>query len=383
MTSTTILAERAVLADHALSPTFWNEYTGLWHNSRAKSPFQSPAILKYFSDMFANAVVAVRLVSKGQLIAAAILKRENGVYSFLSDLKSDTNFFVLHKDCSDEDIKFFFTGLFDIIKRQSWAVMLNRVSAWAEHMPLFEHCGIESNLFFQSMDYSVCPVLKCSTPEEIHNIISRTRTLRNNANNLKSKLNAEFEVLTGDEDLKNWVEEFCSSHILRWKNTSTPSVYRDAGRQLFLLRCLQSWIVDKVLVRFAVKVNSKRIGFHICLIEGDSLIGHSQTFHPAFHKLSPAKVLLLTIAEWMAENKLRVFDFGNGNEKYKYNYVNHELVLKKIFISNKTNFALVAKAKLIRWVKNNYLLYSFYQKGIKRFLNPGGNPKIKIDYAGK
>lgn len=369
MLATETLPVRSVIADYSLSSSFWDEYAELWHNSREKSPFQSPAILKYFSARFAGAVVAVRLVNRQRLMAAAILKKENGIYSFLSDLKSDANFFVLHKDCSDEDIKFFFTGFFDIVRKQAWAVMLNQVSAWAEHMPLFEHCGAESNLFFQAMDYSVCPVLKCSTPEDIHNTISRTRTLRNNANNLKNKLNAEFEILTGDEDLENWVQEFCTCHMLRWEKTSTPSVYRQASRKLFLFRCLQSWISDKVLARFAIKVNGQRIGFHICLVQGDSLIGHSQTFHPEFQKLSPAKVLLLTIAEWMAKNKLRVFDFGNGNEKYKYNYVNHELVLKRIFISSKTNFALVAKAKLIRWVKNNYLLYNLYKKNIKHFFS--------------
>lgn len=383
MTITEAISKNTVVADQTLSSSFWDEYDILWQNSNGRSPFQSPEILKYFSGMYCNNLVAIQLLKNQRLFAAVIFKKENGIYSFLSDLKTDANFFVFHKDCSEEDIEVFFSGLFDIVKAHGWSLMLNCVAGWADYLPAFEQCGLKSNLYFHAIDYSVCPVLEGNTPEEIRNILSRTRSLRNNLNNLKGKLNAEFEVLTGDEDLKNWVQEFCDSHILRWENTSTPSKYRDADRRLFLLKCLEAWIADEILVRFAVKVNNKRIGFHICLVEGHSLVGHSMTFHLDFHKLSPAKVLLLTMAEWMAEKKLTILDFGNGNEKYKYNFANKERLLKRVFISKKTNYSFVAKSKLIGLVRNSSSIYNFYQKNIRRFLNPRQYAKIKIGYSGK
>jgi hypothetical protein len=100
-------------------------------------------------------------------------------------------------------------------------------------MPVFEQCGAKSNLFFQAIDYSVCPVIECIMPEEVRSIMKDSYSIRNVTKKLKSKLNAEFEVLTGDEDLENRVREFCISHIKRWENTSTPSAFRNAGRQVF------------------------------------------------------------------------------------------------------------------------------------------------------
>jgi len=372
---------RDLVVDNTLDSFFWADYADLWHNSKSRSPFQAPGILQFFSQKYTNSVIAVRLLREQSTVGAVLLKKEKNVYSFLSDLKTDANFFVFRNDCSDGDIDYFFGGLLDFIKQQHSAVIFNNVASWAGYFPVFEKCAAKSNLFFQAIDYSVCPVLKCDTPEEIRAIINRSRTLRNSVNKIRHNQKAVFEVLTGDEDLENWVKEFCFCHIQRWEKTPTPSSYRNMERQVFLLKCLQAWSADKVLVRFAIKVNQQRIGFHICLIEQNSLIGHSMTYHPDYQKLSPARVLLLTMAEWMMEKKLRILDFGNGNEKYKYNYINQELVLKRVFISKKANYLFIVKSQLIKLVKNNSRIYSFYQKKIKIYLNRNRDAKIKTSYS--
>jgi len=363
--------------DHKLNTSFWDEYAVLWQNSRDKSPFQAPEILKYFSGKLTDKVVAIRLIDDQKLIAAVLLKKERDIFTFLSDLKTDSNFFVFHNECSADDFQLFFSELMKIIRSHGWAVDFNKVPAWTDYFYIFEQCAVKGNLFYQAMNYSVCPVLRCDTPEEIRNIITRSRTLRNNANNLRGRFNAEFEVLTGDEDLESWVQEFCNSHILRWEKTSTPSVYRNSERQFFLLKCLCAWSADKVLVRFAVKVKQQRIGFHICLIEGNSLIGHSMIYHPDYYKFSPAKVLLVTIAEWMIEKRLNIFNFGNGNETYKYNYSNEEFFLKRVFLSKRTNFSFVTKVKLIKLIKGHSIVYHFYKENIKKYLNQNRDAKIK------
>ena len=352
--------------DQTLSSSFWGEYTVLWTNSRERSPFQAPELLRFFYEKFRNKVVAIRLFESQKLVASVILKKENGIYTFLSDLKSDANFFVFHRDCTDNHVDFFFAALFDLIKKQGWTVEFNRVPAWATYFQTFEQLGTKNNLFFQAINYSVCPVIDCDTPGEVRRRIDKSRTIRNAANRLKNKLNAKFEILTGDEDLSSWVQEFCNCHVKRWTTTSTPSAFRNTDRQAFLLKCLNAWSADKVLVRFAVKVNDQRIGLHICLVEGSSLIGHSLAFHPEFHKLSPAKVLLLNVAEWMSEKGLNILDFGNGNEKYKYSFSNGERVLKRIMISRRTNYSFIAKSKVIKLIRNNPYAYRLYKGIFKR-----------------
>jgi hypothetical protein len=373
--------KRFLVSDQILNPSFWDEYDFLWSNSNERSPFQSPAILKFFSSCFPGNVVGIKLVVDDRLIAAVILRNKNGTYSFLSDLKTDANFFVFHKDCTEDDFKFFFSGFLDIIKKEKWAVQLNNVASWADYMAVLLQCSAKSNLFFQSMDYSVCPVIKKDNPEEIKDLLYRSERVRVKANRLKGKLKAEFEVLTGNDELENWVQEYCNVHILRWRNTSTPSKFRDHDQRLFLLKCLEIWSKEKILVRYAAKVNDERIGFIIGLISGNSVISHALTFHPEHHKASPALALLLNVADFMIEKRLNILDFGYGNEQYKYFFANEELVLKRIFISGKANFSFIAKSKLIRLIKNNPRVYIFFRKNIKKYLYRNNDAKVKTGHT--
>ena len=352
-----------------LNASFWNEYTALWRDSREKSPFQAPEILKYFSEKLGDKVLAIRLVDEGNLLASVVFKKENGIYSFLSDLKTGANFFVFHRDCSDDNVTFFFTRLLDFIKQEGWTVTLNVVAGWAPYFQAFAHHGAKSKLFFQVIDYSVCPIVECDKPEGVWGIVNKSRMIRIAANKLKGKLKAEFEIFTGDEDLECWVREFCACHIRRWSNTSTPSVFRSRNYQSFFLKCLRAWIADNVLARFSVKINQQRVGFQIVLIDKNSLIGHSQAYDPDFCKLSPAKVLLLTISEWMKVKGLSVLDFGDGAESYKYRFTNKERVLKRVMICRRTNYLFVAKSKLIKLIRSNAGIYNFYKRVIKRYLN--------------
>lgn len=381
MTGTEILYKRFLATDRTLSPSFWEDYEVLWNNSSEKSPFQSPGVLKFFSSLHPGAVAAVRLVVDDRLIAAVILRNRKGTYSFLSDLKTDANFFVFHKDCTEDDYKFFFSGFLDIIKKERWVVQLNNIAAWADYIEVLGQCGAGSNLFFQSMDYSVCPVIKKDSPEEIKALLYKSERVRVKANRLKGKLNAEFEVLTGNDDLEGWVQEYCNVHMLRWRNTSTPSIFRDHDRRLFLLKCLGIWSKEKILVRYAAKVNGQRIGFIIGLVSGNSVISHALTYHPEHHKASPALALLLNVADFMIEKRLNVLDFGYGNEQYKYFFANQELVLKRIFISGKSDFLFITKSKLIRMIKNNPRVYNFFRTKIKKYLYRNNDAKVKTGHT--
>jgi hypothetical protein len=359
---------RSLRIRESLDQEFWQDYTELWYNSMDKSPFQAPGLLQFFSQSCRKDIVAIQLVKNNKLIGAVILKKEKGVYSFLSDLKTDANFFVFHNECSEEDFYFYFNAFLEKIEDLGWALILNNIPSWSNYISYFESCGSKSNLFWQHINYSVCPVLESDTPENLLKTVNRSHKYRHSVNRISNQLGAQFEVLTDDEDLENWVKEFCSSHIKRWENTSTPSAFRNESRQSFLLECLKAWCKDNILVRFAVKVKQQRIGFVIGLKEQNSLIHHSTTFHPDFKKFSPANALVRTMAEWMVKNQLTLLDFGDGDEKYKYFFANKEHVLSRILVSKKTNVKFILRAKLIKVIRKNSGAYNFYRNKIKVFL---------------
>ena len=54
-----------------------------------------------------------------------------------------------------------------------------------------------------------------------------------------------------------------------------------------------------------------------------------------YNNFKPGKILVLKIINWCIENKIKIFDFGLGEEKYKRNFSNHSLSLHR-FIEYKS-----------------------------------------------
>lgn len=347
------------------SEDFWKQFSILWHNSADRSPFKSPHILHCFAEQVRDHLVVFRFLADGELRGTILLKEHKGVYSFLSDMKTDVNFFVLDRRCTLEYHRVFFEYFLNTVKRERWSVVLNNQPAWAAYMPVFEAVGKKSGLFWLNFAYSVCPIAVEQTPELLFNRVNGLREMRYCVSKLKNQEHAEFEVLTDDADLDHWVDEFCAAHVLRWADTPTPSDFRDAKRRQFLKDCLHAWSTDGILVRFAVRVGKRRVGFVIGLLEEHSLVYHSTTFHPDYRKYSPGKALIHFVTQWMKEKSINMLDFGDGNESYKYIVANQEHVLNRIFIGPKANLPFAAKARFIRYVKEHPRMYHLYQNKLK------------------
>mgnify|MGYP001343410398 CR=1 FL=1 len=344
---------------------FWDRYARLWQNSLHRSPFQAPQILRYFTSLIKDGVAAFEATLDGELIGAALFKRENGYYTFLSDMKTDANFFVLHRDCGPEIMKRFFDHFLKAVEKENWALMLNHQPAWAAYMPALDEVVRASGLYNMELQYSVCPIAEGETPEALFKEVSSSRNTRYKVNKLVKQENGSFEVLTDDSDMNRWVEEFCEAHVQRWAPTPTPSSYRFPERRAFLKECLKAWYADGVLVRFALKVGQRRIGFVAGLVEGETMIYHAPTFHPDFSHCSPGRVLIYYITQWMAENGLRILDFGDGNEPYKYYVASQDQISKRIFLSGKFNLPFIAKTRFIKAVREHSKAYDLYQNKLK------------------
>ena len=284
----------------------------------------------------------------------------------MSDLKSDFNFFVIHSDASEADLEFFFTAFFIEARKRKWKLILNTVPEWARYMSLFESCGLKSKLYFKKIRYSVCPAIEGKENKSVFDIVNHSRQYRYSVNRLRSQLGAVFEILTGDEDLERWAGEFYESHIMRWEHTSTPSKFNNFTDQEFVLKCLKAWAAQKILVRFSIIVNGKRIGFVIGLRETGKLIHHSTTFHPDFRKFGPGKAVTYSMSKWMLENNLDVLDFGYGDEEYKLVLANKKQTTSRIFISRRSDIAFIFKSKLIEAIRNRPAIYRFYLERIRR-----------------
>ncbi len=344
---------------------FWDNFSTLWHNSLYRSPFKSPHILRYFVGKTKSQTTVFQYFKEGQLRGVVFLKNNSGTFTFLSDLKTDVNFFVLDRHCTREEIEQFFLQFLQKVKQENWALILNNQPEWAGYMPTFQAAGQASGLYWLNYNYSVCPIAEADSPEELFARIGASHKFRYYANRLTKQQNAVFEALVDDTDLEIWAEEFCQAHIKRWAGTSTPSQYVSDEKRKFLAGCLRAWQFDAVLVRFSIRTPEGRIGFAIGLLEEKSVIFHATTFHPDYWKFSPGKALIYHIAGWMVPHGLRILDFGDGDEPYKYEAANRERKLNRIFISGKLNLLFRTKARTIKIIKDNPRVYRFYQNHLK------------------
>jgi CelD/BcsL family acetyltransferase involved in cellulose biosynthesis len=372
---------REFYAEQKLDKAFWSGYENLWHQSGEKSPFQAPALLYYFSRLPGCQPLALVMRDHQGFLAAVLFRKTEKVYGFLSDLKSDTNGFVFHSRCKDEDKMYFIDSIVKLVKQQKWMLILNKVPGWAGYAEGIQHSCRKSGLFRESVNYSVCPVAEAHSPEELFRMFNRSRQFRYAANRIRKSEHGVFEVFHDDTNLDSWVSEFCETHIKRWAGTPTPSAYQHKSRRDFLRECLQAWSKDHVLLRFSVSVEGKRIGFSINLIQDHTLIGHSTTYDPDFRKLSPGKSLIYYMGEWMLDHDIREFDFGYGDEEYKYALANKDKVLKRFFISHRRNIIFIIKAKAISNIRRNERIYKFYRHQVKVRFNQLRHGKIKTGHS--
>ena len=56
-----------------------------------------------------------------------------------------------------------------------------------------------------------------------------------------------------------------------------------------------------------------------------------------YNNYKPGKILILKIIEWCYENKIKYFDFGLGDEKYKENFSNISIPLHR-YIKHRSFF---------------------------------------------
>lgn len=345
---------------------FWVEYAGLWNNSLYKPAFKSPNYVQYLANKFRDALVVYRFYLDGKLSGAVFFRKEGNEYRLLTDIKADHNFFLLHKSCTAEEISAFFRHLLSEIKKDNWALSLFVQPSWASYMDIFMQSLRASGLFVDVSPRSVCPVLEEETPKKLYERLNSSRELRYRMNRIKSQLEGIFEIFSGNEELDEWVDTFCDLHRKRWENTDTPSRYQ--GEEVkFLKECMRAWALDDILVRFSIKVGGERIAFVICLIQENTLIHHSTAYNEDFYKYSPGKALILAIGQWMEAKDLKILDFGEGAEPYKYSYTNKELILNQISVSGYSNFPFILKVK--------------FKKVIRKRIN--ANPKIKKFYKEK
>lgn len=344
---------------------FWDAYSRLWENSLQQSVFQTPRFIRYLAQRFEQTLAVYQFYRGEELAGAAFFRKDDDIYILLSEIKADYNFFVIHKDLTAGETQIFFQFFFEETKRHNWTMVLNYQPSWAPYMSTLERVGKANGLYLNISKHSICPVLETDTPEQMMEQFKKSKELKYSMNRLIRQQGAVFEVFTDDEDIDNWANQFCRCHVKRWETTTSPSRYQTPEMEELNRECMRAWAKDNFLIRFSIRIGEERIAFNAVLLQGNTLIGHAQTFDPEYSKFGPGKALMYAIGEWMLSRRLTKLDFGKGGEAYKANMTNLEPELHKIFISSYSNLPFVLKSKLESTIRSNAELIKIYRQKIK------------------
>lgn len=160
---------------------------------------------------------------------------------------------------------------------------------------------------------------------EIHRITIKLKKL-------EEKLNVLFDIkeLTDENDsikdiIKNKVKQLDRKKIRHNLDQKFIKIFEN--------------IINKDNSRYFIanlKVENKIIASCFGILLNDTFYYYIPFMMPNdYNNFKPGKILVLKIINWCIENKIKIFDFGLGEEKYKRNFSNHSLSLHR-FIEYKS-----------------------------------------------
>jgi CelD/BcsL family acetyltransferase involved in cellulose biosynthesis len=123
------------------------------------------------------------------------------------------------------------------------------------------------------------------------------------------------------------LDEFFSQHIARRNVTPDPSLFVDPNQREYYRNIVTS-IAPKGWLRFTrLDWNGHAIAFHFGLSYHGRFLFGVPSFDVEFQRHSPGEVLLRQLLLAAIEEGATIFDFGPGEEAYKYRFATSEVRL--------------------------------------------------------
>jgi CelD/BcsL family acetyltransferase involved in cellulose biosynthesis len=114
--------------------------------------------------------------------------------------------------------------------------------------------------------------------------------------------------------------DFFAQHIARWAATATPSLFLNAAQRAFY----EKWTriaAQKGWLRFTrLEWEGRPIAFHYGICYQGRYIWYKPTFAIELQRRSPGEVLLRQALFAAIEEKAHTFDFGPGDDAYKFRF---------------------------------------------------------------
>jgi len=352
---------------------FWEEYKRLHRTAITPSPFYSYEFLQILFDEYESSQIISVYDENNNMIGAFCLRKvDKHKAVFLNDGHSDHNPFIIANSLSIQEQQRVINSIVSALPSK-YALSLTNIPDWNCHLKWFLTLLRQDNWHVIKTDGWDCPtvVYKKSASVNLEDYFNKlfNKSRLNNYHNRLRKLPAyEYEILNNTEfELWEWICEYCNNHEERWNVTETPSQYIWPNQRELILRKARAWHSAGQLVRFAIKVNQRRIVTVLCYKQGSvRLIYGLPSYSTEYSNYHPGAVLLSCIGKWAGQNGYREVDFGVGSEEYKYRYVHDDQKLFRVYASKTLVDFVLLKGWLEKTIRERRLLIDLWNKWVNQ-----------------
>ncbi len=301
-----------------------------------------------------------------KLVAAGFFKVESGVASFVGESYADycdipvSN--TLDEETAAKAIQRVLEGL-EATCNTKLRIQLNRIPTASTALSLFR-----SNLTrYRCIDKYSVPAPFMSAEQFEDNL--RKKSMRRLENKLRRAGELKLETHHTPAQLLQNLERFYELHIARWDGTDTPSVFNDPKVRQFYndTLCDIAGRAEGCVRLTCLSLNDNVIAAHLGFLYGGRYMYYKPAFDQTLSEFSPGKVLLKATIEDADNNDAATFDFGIGDESYKFRFTDriqhaHDIVLTRSAVSR-----VVEEA---RSIAKRILGRGHAQEAIAKLLNP-------------
>jgi CelD/BcsL family acetyltransferase involved in cellulose biosynthesis len=171
------------------------------------------------------------------------------------------------------------------------------------------------------------PFLDIRSDREHAVSMTRKKSLRRHENFFLREGGLEVDHMQMAEEILPHLDDFFHQHTKRRSVTDAPSLFEDEAQRNYY-RELTSTLSDTGWLRFTrIGWRGTPIAFHYGLSYKGRYLYGIPSFDLSFAEHSPGEVLLKRVMEEAIEEGADSFDFGIGDEAYKYRFANGSLDL--------------------------------------------------------
>ncbi len=165
------------------------------------------------------------------------------------------------------------------------------------------------------------PTRALSSPEADRKAFDK-KSLRPLLNGFRRDGQVNFEHLTGATEIQPLLDTLFQQHIARWAGTPTPSPFVDDTERDFYRALIDAFNATGMLVFSAMIFDDHPVACHLGFEFRGRFHYYKPTYDLAHQRRSPGALLLKALLDRALDRRLDTFDFGVGDEAYKFRFAN-------------------------------------------------------------